>query len=71
MERLIAGNGAYICNDCIMLCVNMMQDDLQDDDLPDDLIVEDRAYVAELGSGFHAQWRIIIQRFVTILSIRP
>lgn len=49
VERLIAGNGAYICNDCIMLCVNMMQDDLQDDDLPDDLIVEDRAYVAELG----------------------
>lgn len=28
VERLIAGNGAYICNECVELCVNLMGDDL-------------------------------------------
>lgn len=28
VERLIAGNGAYICNECVELCVSMMGDDL-------------------------------------------
>ena len=32
VDRLIAGNGAYICNECIRLCIDLMQDDLYDDD---------------------------------------
>ena len=28
VDRLIAGNGAYICSDCVRLCVNIVDEDL-------------------------------------------
>lgn len=39
VDRLIAGNDAYICNDCISLCIDMMQNEL----------LEERAPAPELG----------------------
>ena len=28
VDKLIAGNGAYICSDCVRLCMNIVADDL-------------------------------------------
>ena len=28
VDRLIAGNGAYICSDCVRLCVNIVDEEL-------------------------------------------
>ena len=28
VNRIIAGPGAYICNECVRLCVNILEDDL-------------------------------------------
>jgi len=39
VNRIIAGPGAYICNECVRLCVNILEDDLEDEtpevDMPD------------------------------------
>lgn len=32
VDRLIAGNGAYICNECVMLCMEIINDELDDDE---------------------------------------
>ena len=32
VDRLIAGNGVYICNECVRLCMDMIQEDLYDSD---------------------------------------
>ena len=32
VDRLIAGNGAYICNECVMLCVDIINDEVEDDE---------------------------------------
>ena len=32
VDRLIAGNGAYICNECVMLCMDIINDDVDDYD---------------------------------------
>ncbi len=31
VDRLIAGNGVYICNECVHLCMELMQEDLYED----------------------------------------
>ena len=28
VDKLIAGNGAYICSDCVRLCMNIVDEDL-------------------------------------------
>ena len=28
INKLIAGNGAYICSDCVRLCMNIVDEDL-------------------------------------------
>ena len=39
VNRIIAGPGAYICNECVRLCVNILEDELEDEtpevDVPD------------------------------------
>ena len=39
VNRIIAGPGAYICNECVRLCVNILEDDLEEEtpqvDVPD------------------------------------
>ena len=32
VDRLIAGSGVYICNECVRLCMDMIQEDLYDSD---------------------------------------
>ena len=34
VDRLIAGNDAYICSDCVSLCVDMMQNELLEERTP-------------------------------------
>ena len=31
VDKLIAGNGAFICNECVKLCLNIMEEDMTDD----------------------------------------
>ena len=31
VDKLIAGNGAFICNECVRLCLNIMEEDFPDD----------------------------------------
>ena len=31
VERIIAGPGVYICNECIKVCSNIIEDELYDD----------------------------------------
>ncbi len=31
VEKLIAGNGAFICNECVHLCLSIMEEELSDD----------------------------------------
>ena len=31
VDKLIAGNGAFICNECVKLCLNIMEEDYADD----------------------------------------
>ncbi len=35
VRRLIAGNDAYICDECVHLCLNILADELDDEDYPD------------------------------------
>ena len=32
VDKLIAGNGAFICNECVKLCLNIMEEDMPDDE---------------------------------------
>ena len=32
VERIIAGPGVYICNECIKVCSNIIEDDLYEDE---------------------------------------
>ena len=31
VDKLIAGNGAFICNECVKLCLNIMEEDMPDE----------------------------------------
>ena len=41
VERVIAGPGAYICNECVHLCMNILGEDYDDDDGTDALDIPD------------------------------
>ena len=41
VERVIAGPGAYICNECVHLCMNILGDDYDSDDAADALDIPD------------------------------
>ena len=32
VDRLIAGNGAYICNECVLLCMDIINDEVEEDE---------------------------------------
>ncbi len=40
VERIIAGPGAYICNECIHLCMSILEDEEEEDGLPADRLEE-------------------------------
>lgn len=41
VERLVAGNGAYICNECVSLCLDIMKDDLYPDETyPPEMVLD-------------------------------
>ena len=52
VERIIAGPGAYICNECVRLCMNILGDELEEgpSDAPDmpDVIPTPKEMVAVL-----------------------
>ena len=31
VDKLIAGNGAFICNECVKLCLSIMEEEYADD----------------------------------------
>ena len=39
-NRLIAGNGCYICEECINMCANIMAENPMDDELENDELYE-------------------------------
>ncbi|MCQ2438207.1 MAG: ATP-dependent Clp protease ATP-binding subunit ClpX [Oscillospiraceae bacterium] len=41
VERLIAGNGAYICNECVMLCSEIISDEVEPDESSDLAVASD------------------------------
>ena len=41
VERVIAGPGAYICNECVHLCMNILGDEYDSDDAADALDIPD------------------------------
>ena len=41
VDRLIAGNGAYICNECVMLCMDIINDNFDEDEDSDLTVASD------------------------------
>ena len=39
VDKLIAGNGAFICNECVKLCLNIMEEDYADDHEQDEAMM--------------------------------
>ena len=50
VDKLIAGNGAFICNECVKLCLSIMEEEYADD-YPEAYADEDAAEYAPPPSG--------------------
>ncbi|MBQ2455639.1 MAG: AAA family ATPase, partial [Firmicutes bacterium] len=37
VDKLIAGNGAFICNECVRLCLNIIEEDFEEPETPAEL----------------------------------
>ena len=50
VQRIIAGPGVYICNECIEVCNNIIEDDLYEDENPTYTINEELPTPAQIKS---------------------
>ena len=71
VDRLIAGNGSYICDECIRLCMNILDEDFMPDaknkkiDLKASDVPKPAEIRAKLGNN-----RLLNSRWIRILPIR-
>ena len=60
VERLIAGQGAYICNECVELCVSILGDDY----VPEEQTAPTREHVMQERLPKPAEMRAVLDQYI-------